>query len=242
MSRFTERNYLYRRPDLYDALAAADRSKVEQVSRLAAAHAVSHTASLCDFGCGTGRDLGQLDGFSRRVGVDIQEGMISYGRRLRPDLDLKVGDLRTIRLEEKFDVLVCLGNSYAYLHHDHEQLNAWETFTAHARSETLLIIQTLLEPVEPTAVRTGRVDTAVLEADTSWEISWENDRRISTMRRTWHIDEPQNDVIERRVTTPEELTVFAVQHGWTVPELALPAGYFIAVLHRTGPPDPVKLM
>jgi SAM-dependent methyltransferase len=197
--------------------------------KLVAAHGISAATSVCDLGCGTGRDLGQLDLFSRRVGVDIQEGLVGYGRRLRPELDLRVGDLRTVRLEERFDVLICLGNSYAYLHHEHEQLAAWRTFTAHARPGTLLVIQTLLEPVESTSVRKGHLSTSLLEADISWEVGWESERRISTMRRDWHIDEPQHDLIERRVTSPEELASLAVGHGWAVPEADVPTGYFIAV-------------
>ena len=53
---------------------------------------VTPAASILDVGCGYGRTLAQLAdlGYHRLVGVDTAAGMIARGRRLHPDLDLRV--------------------------------------------------------------------------------------------------------------------------------------------------------
>lgn len=53
---------------------------------------VTPAAWILDVGCGYGRTLAQLAdlGYHRLVGVDTAAGMIARGRRLHPDLDLRV--------------------------------------------------------------------------------------------------------------------------------------------------------
>ena len=53
---------------------------------------VSRDARILDVGCGCGRTLEQLAalGYHRLVGVDTAGAMIARGRRLYPDLDLRV--------------------------------------------------------------------------------------------------------------------------------------------------------
>ena len=223
------RNLLYRRPELYDELAREDRSKVECVVRLVRRYGTPDAASVLDLGCGTGRDLAGLDGFSRRVGVDLQPRLIRHGQARAPEVELRAGDVRAVRLGESFDVILCVGNSFAYLHTDDEQHAAWRTFGAHAHGRTLLLIQTLVVPVPAGTSGRSRVTTATMDVETAWDVVWDERRGMSTMRRTWYLEKPETDIIERRVTPVEELACLAGEHGWRVVDEEMPAGWFAAV-------------
>ncbi|MBF6331903.1 class I SAM-dependent DNA methyltransferase [Nocardia transvalensis] len=70
--------------------------------------------SLLDVACGTGAHLAAFGGLFEYVeGVDCSEDMLAVGRRKRPDLPLRHGDMRTFDLGRTFDAVVCLGNSVA---------------------------------------------------------------------------------------------------------------------------------
>ena len=72
--------------------------------------------SVLDAGCGTGRVAIEL---ARRgidvVGVDIDPNMLSTARRNAPHLEWHLGDIATIQLGRKFDVIVMAGNVMIFL-------------------------------------------------------------------------------------------------------------------------------
>jgi hypothetical protein len=138
--------------------------------------------------------------------VDLQPDLVAYARRIRPWLDLRVGDMRDVRLGVPVDVLTCLGNSLAYVHDDSDLAAVFATFTAHATVGTLLIIATLTEPVRAEA-RTRRVDTTDLHAEVTITYTWDPQTGINTMLRRWRTDTGTiyEDHIRRRVRTASEL-------------------------------------
>jgi SAM-dependent methyltransferase len=77
--------------------------------------AYSPRAAL-DAGCGTGRVAIEL---ARRgvdvVGVDIDPARIETARAAAPDLDWRAGDIRSISLGRRFDLIVLAGNVAVFL-------------------------------------------------------------------------------------------------------------------------------
>lgn len=218
-------NITYRRPELYDDLTADD-GVVEAVSRIHAGRG-GQVRSVLDLGCGTGRHaagLSELFGCSA-VGVDIQGGMVDYGRNKYCGIELRQGDLRRIRLGRSFDLVTCLGNSLAYLHTDDELALAAETFAAHTNPDGLLVVMTLMNhgPVGPHSytLNTGSV-TATVEIDTRWDPV----RRLQTTRRTWrhHDGRLDLDLMERLVLPLEDLQRFLHQAGFSRVEAVDDAG------------------
>lgn len=73
-------------------------------------------ASVLDAGCGTGRVAIEL---ARRgveaVGVDLDPAMLAVARRKGPDLTWVEGDLTTIELGRRFDVVLTAGNVMIFL-------------------------------------------------------------------------------------------------------------------------------
>jgi SAM-dependent methyltransferase len=218
-------NITYRRPALYDDLTADD-GVVEAVSRMQVGRG-SQVRSVLDLGCGTGRHaagLSELFGCSA-VGVDIQAGMVDYGRNKYCGIELRQGDLRRIRLGRSFDLVTCLGNSLAYLHTDDELALATETFAAHTNPGALLVVMTLMNhgPVgqHSYTLKTGSVK-ATVEVDTTWDPV----RRLQTTRRTWHHQDGSldQDLMERRVLALEDLQRFLRQAGFSRVETVDDAG------------------
>jgi SAM-dependent methyltransferase len=71
------------------------------------------TASVLDVGCGFG-DMAQYcqesgRGGWRYTGIDIVPALIEEGRRLRPEVDLRVHDMDAQGLPEGYDVIVASG-------------------------------------------------------------------------------------------------------------------------------------
>jgi SAM-dependent methyltransferase len=97
------------------------------------------SVDILDLGCGTGRHaliLGER-GY-RVVGVDRSAAMLSIARRRRPAglqsrVDFRQGDVRSIRLAERFDVVVLMFAVLGYQTADDDVVATLETAAHHLR-------------------------------------------------------------------------------------------------------------
>lgn len=218
-------NLLYREPQLYDQLNDGGPSRGDLILRLIDTHGPPNASTLLDLGCGTGRDLADLADRAPHlttIGVDLQPGMINYGRRARPRLDLRIGDLRTIRLGHPVDVITCLGNTIAYLHTDHDLNAAFDTITAHTHPGTLLIIQTLIGTPNSSPPRTTTNHLAGGPVQVTTSTEYNSDTHIATTHRHWAFPDGRHatDHIQRRALTPDELHTQLRQAGFQLHTLA----------------------
>ncbi len=215
------KNLLYRRPELYESVYHGSGDAVPRMcERLFERHLGRPPDSLLDIGCGTGRDLAYLAKLSPDcVGVDYQESMVEYARRARPHIDFRVGDMRSLRLHRTFGAITCLGIAIANLHAADDIARAVETFAAHARPGTLLVLEALnaMAPAGGgTLPRRFVVDTPGLTAMA--DATYEDDvrRQIVTRRRTWIIEgaEPVEDFVRFRTVAPLELEQHLAANGF----------------------------
>ncbi len=209
----TRSNYFYRHPECYDRLGSGEHTTATHVEQLIDTHAPG-ARTLLDLGCGTAH---HLERFARRftcVGVDIQPGMIDHARRVRPQLDVRVGDLRTVRLGHIADAITCLGNALSYLHTNAELRQAFATFAAHTHPGTVLILVTPLAPPQTGEPVTFRNDEMAAEATVSYD--WDPKSQITTMHRRWAFDggTEAHDRIRRRVIFPRELELYLTLSGF----------------------------
>ena len=102
---------------------------------------LNRAPSILDIGCGTARDLDSLsrDGVPECLGIDFLPEMIAYAKG-RPHLDLRVGDMRNLRLKRTFDAILCMGSAFMYALTNEDVDRTLETFAAHAHKETILIL------------------------------------------------------------------------------------------------------
>lgn len=79
----------------------------------------SKDTAILDLACGEGRYTALFDKMGYRVtGLDLSETLVTRGREKCPQLDLRVGDMRSI--PGKFDLILSLFTSFGYFETDEE--------------------------------------------------------------------------------------------------------------------------
>lgn len=193
----TRNNLAYREPALYDELLADD-SLADTICTLA--HNGHPPQTVLDLGCGTGRLLGRLAGHGvTGTGVDLQPDLIAWARTRHPALQLQVADLRTVRLDTTFDVILCVGNTLAYLHTEPELVAAFTTAAAHAHPGTVLALSTLTGTGRSTR-SSSEISTTLGPATVDILSEWSPVDSILITSRTWRFvsGRIENDTIRRR--------------------------------------------
>ncbi|WP_432068256.1 class I SAM-dependent methyltransferase [Streptomyces sp. C10-9-1] len=217
-------NVFYRLPALYDAVQS-DSGSAETCQALIERHRPD-ARTLVDFGCGTGRDAEILAKHYECTGVDIQPGMVEYARRARPGLDVRIGDMRTVRLWTRMDAVTCLGNSLAYVHDNHSIRRVFSTFAAHARAGGILVVCSPVWPITQTEPTQSTVETPEGLASVTIRYEWDLRTQINTMHRQWVLasGEEARDVIQRRVLFPRELEQYATAAGFEIADMVDASG------------------
>lgn len=86
--------------------------------------------TLLDLGCGAGHNDYTLKKYFRVTGVDLSQAMLGLARRLNPEVEYLVGDMRTLHLERTFDAVI-VADSIDYMLTEDELLAAFHTAYEH---------------------------------------------------------------------------------------------------------------
>jgi SAM-dependent methyltransferase len=89
--------------------------------------------TLLNLGCGGGKNDYTLKKYFAVTGVDISERMLVNARRLNPEIEYSVGDMRTARLGKMFDA-VMIGDSIDYMLTEDDLRAAFFTAFTHLKS------------------------------------------------------------------------------------------------------------
>ena len=219
-------NFLYRNPAVYD-MVFPDRVSSKFFLRALEIYGPRSPRSVLDLGCGTGNTL---DVLARTIpectGLDMLPGMIEYGQRKRPKLDLRVGDMRTARLDKKFDGIGCFGWAFSYNLTDQDINSSLETFRFHAHQGTVLAFDCghaapyfQQGDFKPTLTEVAMPD---FQGKAMATFQLEREGCILKRKRQWEIpgQEPIEDYCEYRLHFPEELRKKLEAAGFEVLELA----------------------
>ncbi len=93
---------------------------------------------ILELGCGGGHFLHHLVPEFEATAVDLSPQMIRHSRKLNPGVRHHVGDMRTVRLGEKFDA-VLIHDAIDYMTTEADLLAAFATAREHLRPGGLLI-------------------------------------------------------------------------------------------------------
>jgi SAM-dependent methyltransferase len=215
-------NFLYRHPDLYEAVYCRSAGNVQNMCKmLFSRHRKSPPCTVLDMGCGTGYDLAYFnDEGYRCTGVDYQRKMINYARTRYSGIDFRVGDLRTIRLGQTFDVIICLGWVLAYVNSNEELSLAMDTFAVHSKPDTLLILE-IHNPIGDLGLGLRRnfvIDTDKLTASAQATYTVDRRNQMLIRQRTWLIpgQPSQEDLARYRLFFPMEIQHHLNTHGFSV--------------------------
>ncbi len=67
----------------------------------------SGAKTVLDLGCGNGRWADILSENRDYIGIDISKKLIVYAKKAHPDLKFEVGDVRTLDMTKKYDLIFC---------------------------------------------------------------------------------------------------------------------------------------
>lgn len=208
------RSLLYDEPRLYDLVFPDAGDSMGRMCREAFARYLSAPpGSILDIGCGTGRLLEILAAtIGECWGVDYAGSNVAYARSARPQLTVRQGDMRTVRLGRRFDVVTCFGNALSYALTDGDLARTAESFAAHAHLGSLLMVDVLNARcyLEGDGFREridGSVDTPEFRATSVSTHSLDRSARLLRRTRVWSIPgrEEVEDYAEYRLLYPEEL-------------------------------------
>ena len=101
----------------------------------------SPTGTLLDVGCGTGEHVKYLSSTFRCAGIDVNSDMIQLARAKVPKADFKVSDMVSFRLQETFDVIICLFSSIGYARDFQSLVKTLRNFHRHLKDGGLVIVE-----------------------------------------------------------------------------------------------------
>jgi SAM-dependent methyltransferase len=119
--------------------------------------------SLLDVACGTGGHLRHLRNWFEVVGVDIDPGMLEVARRHLPGVELGQADMGSLNLGQRFDAVICLFSSIAYMGSTEELHNAVRAMAEHLNASGVLAIDGWVRP--NAWINPGTTHVEVAEAD-----------------------------------------------------------------------------
>jgi SAM-dependent methyltransferase len=99
-----------------------------------------------DVACGTGRHLSFLRRRYAVTGVDLSREMLRVAHRRLPGVRLILGDMRSFRLDETFDVVSCLYSAIAHLKTERDLAAAFANFARHLKPGGIAIVEPWIDP------------------------------------------------------------------------------------------------
>ncbi len=95
--------------------------------------------SLLHLGCGAGINDYAFKREFAVTGVDISPGMLEVARGLNPEVRYREGDMRTVRLDDRFDAVV-IPDSISYMQNESELRQAFRTAYEHLNPGGVLLV------------------------------------------------------------------------------------------------------
>ncbi len=218
-------NFLYRNPRYYEVIYPEPNDETPAMCRrMFERFLLLPPSSILDIGCGTGRDLASLAKTCPDCwGTDYLPEMIQFAQQQRPFLNLRAGDMQTIRLDRTFDVIMCMGSALMYALSNDALDATFRTFSTHARKNTLLIIDinnaaSYLVPGQFPRETTTQIQTLDFRGHYVSRYEFDLPRQLLIRKRTWHITgQPAiEDFCQYRLLFPAELEHFLNKAGFIV--------------------------
>jgi dTDP-3-amino-3,6-dideoxy-alpha-D-glucopyranose N,N-dimethyltransferase/dTDP-3-amino-3,4,6-trideoxy-alpha-D-glucopyranose N,N-dimethyltransferase/N-methyltransferase len=122
------------------------RAEVLRLEAIARRSGRPGATAWLDVACGTGRHLEFLRRRHPVVGVDGSRKMLRVARRRLPGVRLVVGDMRTFRLQQRFDVVSCLFSAIGHLESERDLRVTFANFARHLNPGGVVIVEPWVDP------------------------------------------------------------------------------------------------
>lgn len=151
--------------EFYDILYGGQKDYAAEAELLAAIIREAHPGarSLLDVGCGTGAHARSLTDAGFRVdGVDLEETFVEIASAKCPEGTFVVGDMTTLDLAGRYDVVTCLFSAIGYVRDEETLRITVERMGCHLDEGGILLVDPWFEPGQLTD---SRITTLVGEGD-----------------------------------------------------------------------------
>lgn len=136
--------------DLYDAIYGTFKDYGTESQKLASLIRAGHPSahSILDVACGTGEHAKILtERFGFQVdGVDIDAGLLAIARGKLPASHFVQADMAELRLDRRYDVVMCLFSSIGYLKTLERVTRALVRFREHLAPHGLILVEPWFPP------------------------------------------------------------------------------------------------
>lgn len=102
--------------------------------------------SILDIACGTGKHLEILKELYTTEGLDLNKDILEVARKRCPDVLFHEADMTDFQLSRKFDVVICLFSSIAYVQTLENLFRAITCMANHLNPNGLLVIEPWITP------------------------------------------------------------------------------------------------
>jgi SAM-dependent methyltransferase len=162
--------------DWWHLLSPAEEyaEEAEIYSRVLAENAGGPVRTLLELGSGGGNNASHMKARFDLTLVELSEAMVAQSRRINPELEHHVGDMRTVRLDREFDA-VFIHDAICYMATAEDLRLAIETSHAHCRRGGVALF------APDHVVETFRAETSHGGADGA-------DRALRYLEWTWDPD------------------------------------------------------
>lgn len=127
----------------YDLIYAFKDYKKEtaQIRKLVSKYKKSKGRELLDVACGTGHHLGYLKDEFSCTGVDISKEILEIARENNKGITFEHGNMITMDLGKRFDVVTCLFSSIGYVKTHSNLERTIQNFAKHLKKGGLMLIE-----------------------------------------------------------------------------------------------------
>ncbi|MGY5874256.1 MAG: class I SAM-dependent methyltransferase [Candidatus Thorarchaeota archaeon] len=133
----------------YYDLIYANKDYKDEVAKLhdiIQQHKQSSGNSLLEVACGTGNHIEHFKEMYDLVGFDLNDEMLKVARSKYKDIEFIQGDMTSMDLGRKFDVITCLFGSISYLPDEQNLNDAAGAFSKHLVDGGIVVIEPFLLP------------------------------------------------------------------------------------------------
>lgn len=146
--------------EIYAAMGKDYAAEANKTHAFIQKYKQSEGNTLLDVACGTGIHADLLNKYYKVQGLDINSNMLSVARKRHPKIRFHQGDMTKFKLEQHFDVVICLFSSIGYLKTKSKLNQAIKTMERHLLPGGVL----LAEPwFTPTQWKPGRASTVEVD-------------------------------------------------------------------------------
>lgn len=122
------------------------RAEARRVRELVRRYGPPRARTLLDVACGTGSHLAYLSRWYSVTGIDASREMLREARRKLPAVRFVQGRMQDFRLDQRFDVIMCLFSAIGHVRSRRDLTRTLANFARHLNPRGVAIVEPWLTP------------------------------------------------------------------------------------------------